>query len=376
VTIKSLDLIPGKDRIVLASFHETTFRTIVAKNEFVEGETAVFIETGAILPVTPQFEFLRDRCYSKKYNGFRIRTMKMGGVYSDGLLIKSTVQSKQSLEQVYSIRREDDEEFVKPTQRKKSWLRRRFDRLVWKLFKVKLNDDSKLGGFPSHIVSVTDETQAQSITDLFEMMKGKTVQYSTKVDGMSSTALIDKGQFIVCSRKMVLYRKRIGVAKRELTPKNVERLRASGEQPQVIVAAMWDLPRKLDDAVSCAIQYETAGPGIQGNRLGLPDYQGFVFNVKETRLNRYFNNSTVTRFCNDYELQTVPDMGEMTFDFDNIVQLEKFAEGSYTNGHPREGVVFRVCSEGDFNDAPTTKMHEMMSFKMINPKFKVDTQKD
>ena len=46
----------------------------------------VRIEVDALLPLRPEFEFLRKRCYSAKYDRFKIGTMKMAGVISQGII--------------------------------------------------------------------------------------------------------------------------------------------------------------------------------------------------------------------------------------------------------------------------------------------------
>lgn len=51
---------------------------IVKKNEFQVGDKCVYCEIDSVLPEKPEFEFLRNK-------NFRIKTMKMGGVISQGI---------------------------------------------------------------------------------------------------------------------------------------------------------------------------------------------------------------------------------------------------------------------------------------------------
>lgn len=74
--IAALHPIEGKDRIELAVIDG--WSVIVKKNEFQVGDRCVYCEIDSVLPEKPEFEFLRNK-------NFRIKTMKMGGVISQGI---------------------------------------------------------------------------------------------------------------------------------------------------------------------------------------------------------------------------------------------------------------------------------------------------
>src|SRR5574344_932281 len=76
VTVNKIDPIEGKDRIVYAHFAENGYGVICDKS-FSEGDKAVYFEVDSVLPVRPEFEFLRKRCYKENLNGFLIKNMKM-----------------------------------------------------------------------------------------------------------------------------------------------------------------------------------------------------------------------------------------------------------------------------------------------------------
>ena len=75
-TIDWISPIEGKDRIVLAGILGWT--VIVQKADFAVGDKVVFCEIDSVFPEKPEFEFLRK-------NNFRIKTMKMAGVLSQGI---------------------------------------------------------------------------------------------------------------------------------------------------------------------------------------------------------------------------------------------------------------------------------------------------
>ena len=68
--------IEGKDRIVLAGVLGWT--VIVQKADYAVGDNVVFCEIDSVFPEKPEFEFLRSK-------HFRIKTMKMSGVLSQGI---------------------------------------------------------------------------------------------------------------------------------------------------------------------------------------------------------------------------------------------------------------------------------------------------
>ena len=74
--VSEITPIEGRDRIVLATVDG--WHVIVQKDDFKIGDKCVFIEIDSVLPETPWFEFLRPK-------KFRIRTMKMSNVVSQGI---------------------------------------------------------------------------------------------------------------------------------------------------------------------------------------------------------------------------------------------------------------------------------------------------
>lgn len=63
----------------LMTFANTIY--IVKKDEFKVGDLCVYVEIDSVLPEREEFEFLRDK-------NFRIKTMKMAGVISQGIGLK------------------------------------------------------------------------------------------------------------------------------------------------------------------------------------------------------------------------------------------------------------------------------------------------
>jgi RNA ligase (TIGR02306 family) len=75
-TVLNLVPIEGRDKIELAIIDG--WSVIVKKGEFQIGGKCVYCEIDSVMPETEQFEFLRSK-------NFRIKTMKMAGVVSQGI---------------------------------------------------------------------------------------------------------------------------------------------------------------------------------------------------------------------------------------------------------------------------------------------------
>ena len=85
---KVLDLQPieGADVIEVATING--WKLVVKKGEFEVGDLAVYFEIDSFLPIREEFEFLRKSSYKKMGDkeGFRLRTIKLRGQISQGLL--------------------------------------------------------------------------------------------------------------------------------------------------------------------------------------------------------------------------------------------------------------------------------------------------
>src|SRR5215813_5964124 len=82
-SIDALDPIPGADNILQARVMGWT--VVVKKGEFSVGDPCVFFEIDSVLPDGPAWsEFMRPR-------GFRVRTLKLRGVLSQGLALPVSI---------------------------------------------------------------------------------------------------------------------------------------------------------------------------------------------------------------------------------------------------------------------------------------------
>ena len=89
--IKSISPIKDKDLICLVSFYDSGWRVIARKNEVKENSLVIYVECDAVLPVKPEFEFLRKSSFKSSVNGFKISVMKLGGQFSEGIIFPLSI---------------------------------------------------------------------------------------------------------------------------------------------------------------------------------------------------------------------------------------------------------------------------------------------
>src|SRR5690606_14850268 len=78
-------------------------------NNFKVGDLVVYFEVDSVLPERPEFEFLRDRCYVSEKNsvngaGFRLKTIRLRGIYSQGLILPLEQRPHETLVEGWYLR--------------------------------------------------------------------------------------------------------------------------------------------------------------------------------------------------------------------------------------------------------------------------------
>lgn len=83
--IKDIKPILKADRLELATVEG--WKVIVKKDEFKVGDKCVFFEIDSFLPLRDEWNFLKNVTMFNKQQGIRIKTMKMRGALSQGLIL-------------------------------------------------------------------------------------------------------------------------------------------------------------------------------------------------------------------------------------------------------------------------------------------------
>jgi len=339
--------IDGRDKIMLGMVDG--WQVIINKDQIKQGDKVVYCEIDSVLPETEQFEFLR----SKK---FRIKTMKMAGVISQGICFPlsilppgnyevgddvTEILGVKQYEETMDNDREVENEFANTVKKYPRFLMKQ------KWFRNLVLPKKQNKGFPSFI-SKTDETRIQNAPFY---LKNKTPFVATeKVDGQSGSFCLvrhksripfkkDRFEYIVCSRNLRLWKK--------------------DSSSYWSVSDRYDIENVLRNLIGnkswVAIQGECVASNVQGNKYKVdkPDFYGFNLIYPEGRV----DSETAEIILNKEGLKFVPVIDANYIMPDSVKELLEYAHGE-SKLYPtlREGIVFR-SKDGK------------QSFKAVDPLF-------
>ena len=331
-TISGIEPIKDKDRIELV--HIDGWQVIVKKGEFKRGDKCVYVEIDSVMPEKPEFEFLR-KC------NFRIKTIKMGGVISQGICFPLSIlppgdyQLDQDVTQLLGIKQYEatmDKDRSEPdasVPQKKSFLMR------FKWYRRYVKKHKKRGAssqFPSQI-SKTDEIRIQNAPFLLND-NGKYVM-TEKVDGSSGSFLLvrhrskipfvkPKLEYIVCSRNLRRPVKDDTIYWNVSDRYNIESVLRS-----LIGNAEW-----------VAIQGECVGPKVQKNKYGVNKNDLYVFNLIYPT--GRVGSLEAKRLVEERGMKFVPIVSEGSYLPDTVEEMLALADGKSALADTlREGLVVR-----------------------------------
>ena len=264
-TVAEIRPIEGADMIVLAVVDG--WKCVVKKDEFKAGDSAVYCEIDSFLPVRPEFEFLRKSSFKRmdEKEGFRLRTVKLRGQISQGLLLPISVLDRDA---------EIGEDVTEELGIEK------YEAPIPTCLAGQV-----VGPFPV-TVKKTDEERIQNLAVDFESYKEKTFYVTEKLDGTSFTAIFDS-ELAVCGRNW--------------------QLAADDSNSLWLIANRLELAERMKAlGRRIAFQGELVGPGIQGNRYKLKQTELFVFNVFDLDAFAYVEKEEAASICEQLNLQTVP----------------------------------------------------------------------
>lgn len=287
------------------------WRGVVPKGQFViESPCQVYLPD-SLLPQTSEFAFMEKRQW-------RVRMVRLRGCPSEVLVWPQTIDGRLG---------EDVTDQAGVTKYEKP---------------IPLSMAGEMAGpFPGFIPK-TDEPNYQRVPEMMEAMKRLRWYATVKLDGASGTVYLKDGHLGVCSRNWEMKD-----TDNNLFWKCVKDTNLQG------------IPEGY------AVQFEAVGPGIQGNPAGLPQAQPFAFQAYNIQDRYYLDYGTFFDFCKFYCIPTVEEIGGDLHIFDTDDSLLRYAEGTYDNGKPREGVVIRPTKE-----VQMSVTGERLSFKVINLQYR------
>ena len=323
-TIKSIKPHLNADSLELATVRG--WQVVVKKGEFQEGQECVYCEIDSVLPPRPEFAFLEPR-------GYRVRTIKLRGELSQGIVFPTSILPEAGTVDVSSWINGDD---------------------VTDVLGVKLYEppESKqffcdaLGPFPCFIPK-TDEERAQNIFGFIKENSHRLWVGTEKLDGSSMTVHYMDGKFGVSSRN--------------------QQLKETENNAYWSMVRRGNIEEKLTSYckkhnANIAIQGELIGPKIQGNYYNLLNLDYRIFNVFDIDKQDYYNFDSMMDFIDETNLLPCPILHvnqplDWLTDVNSLLAKSDGNSLVSRNKVTREGIVWRTM------DSPR------ISFKAISNKF-------
>ncbi|HEX9952146.1 MAG TPA: RNA ligase (ATP) [Rubricoccaceae bacterium] len=311
--ILQVDPIPGADAIEVATVRG--WKVVTKKGEYRPGDLAVYCEIDSFLPIHEAYEFLRRSSYRRLPDGtegFRLRTVKLRGQVSQGLLLPTDV--------VPSGLQAEAHEGLDVTD-------------ALGVVKYEPPVPPELAGMARgplpFFLQRTDEERVQNLPELFGAERPAGPLYATeKLDGSSATFYLHGGEFGVCSRNLDLLESSSNTFWRVARALGVEtKLRAHA------AATGQEL----------ALQGELVGAGVPKNPYGLNGQTVHVFTAYDTGARERLPLGEMLGVAEVMGLPVVPVV-DQTFSLPSTMEaVLALAEGpsALNPGVRREGIVVR-----------------------------------
>lgn len=306
--IGSVAPVPNSDNLEVVGVKG--WKVVIRKGEFREGDRCVFFEIDSFLPIRPEFEFLRASSWRKmgEEEGFRLRTVKLRGQLSQGLVVPIDILPNH-------------QEFPDGSDVTEI--------LGVRLFEIEIEEylrDKILGPFPGFI----SKTHLERVQNLdYGLLREHRWTVTEKVDGQSVTIYRRNGHFGACTRHIELVK--------------------DCDHPVWKYIRREDIEAKLDRYGSIAIQGELIGPGTEG-RYGEVEPNVRVFGVLNLDTWQRYDNDETRTFARDNDLSLVP-LVETSVELPETLDelLESVPGPSEINSRiAREGLVYRSNTDPTF----------------------------
>lgn len=325
---------------------------VVKKNEFKVGDQVLFFEIDCLLPMKDErFSFLAK---GKEQELFRLRTIKLRGQVSQGLVLP--ISQFPELPIIQDVGLEN----------------------LLGITKYEIPDSGSgvrsckpASTFP-HFIPKTDEERIQNIYNKYkELYEDVEFSVSEKLDGSSVTiaSIKDKSLFIekLCTEEypFSFTNGQTIVASRNQTLQYDETSHFwKGVQNSNLIAISQQILDETDRQL--ALQGELIGPGLQGNREGLTDYEVRVFKIWDIEKKEYLDLEQFNTICLLFNIKTVPQLGVANPFKKTLQELLNDSKGKNSAGFNIEGKVYSSTKKID---------GKTLHFKVINNDFLLEKGK-
>jgi len=324
-TIRKIsDIVPieGADKIEVAIVDG--WKIVVGRNSFKTGDEAIYMELDSALPLDdPRFEFLRNRGVKtiddKEYHV--LRSAKLRGVISQGILF-----DLKDFPEIANNASSNVTDFSKTLG------------IIKYEPPIPANSGTIIGGWDSRIQK-TDSERAQNLVEFLKTVNPEDWEATVKVDGTSATIKKDQEGFKTFSRNY----------------------RVDNIDSRYEIAEKYGILEELNDGE--IVQFELAGPGINGNKQKLKEVRPFVFSV----FNKDGSPKPRAEWGSKLEEWAVPivDTSHLdSFNINNLMELADNCRGNLTKDIKDEGIVFHHKEGKQFQE-----LGNRNTFKIVSDKY-------
>jgi RNA ligase (TIGR02306 family) len=295
------------------------WQVVVKKGEFTAGQLAVYLEIDSWVP-TELAPFLSKGQEPREYNGVkgeRLRTVKLRGQVSQGLLLPLSVAFELSPTTSVDILNVDVSEGLKIQK--------------WEAPIPAQLAGQVRGNFPGFI-SKTDQERIQNLTAELREWQGDpkfTWEVTEKLDGSSMTVYVRDEEEGVCSRNIDLKRDENNTFWRVAIKEDlIAKIRSTGR--------------------NLALQGELIGEGIQGNRYKITGQDFRLFDIYDIDRGDYMSPAERFALATELGITHAPLIAKGMVIEEYVQGLLAMAEGkSVLNAKAeREGLVFKCNTFG------------------------------
>ena len=338
--------------VVIKKFRTGTWENgQIGEPEFQIGDLCVYIPIDTVVDITRRhFKFLKDG---------KIKTKKIRNVYSQGLLI--AIKDLEYIEGFSDIPKEIEYDIGELLGVSKYEKEESINESTGGPVDSSGKRISVFPGFPSSIISKTDEDNLRTKKKTLKEFCGEIIYVTQKQDGSSMTAIwrsinqeeVTHNVFQLSKRNISLMKFVDDVEEYEISDAMVEYAKLNG------------LLTKFR-GLNIAIQGEFCGPKINGNKLGLKEKHWYIFNIKNLDTNTYFSLDELSFFCQTNNLEMVPVLNTFLCDESHTVEFFQNLANEVKYGKAKgEGIVIRPIIP-KFSQI----LGKSLSVKVINQNYK------
>lgn len=355
--VTDISPIKGADYIELA--HIDGWQVIIKKDIVKKGDMVIFFEIDSWIPTELDPSLTKEGHEPHEYEGIkgeRLKTIKMRGALSQGLILPLTVLKEKRPELYGKVKGIPHYDLTEALGIKK-----------WEMPEVEAK--TRFGAsvapgdhrypFPDFIPK-TDQERIQNMPELFDGITDSndginTYEATEKLDGTSCTiCLYDDGtirRFLVCSRNYIYQPDGGQTVYGEIARKYTIKKRLSPWNWIDKVLNFFGIkdplrcPRK-EGLLNLAIQGEIIGPKVQGNKYKLEELEFYVYDIFDVRNQKYLSPVKVRAITESLGLKHVPVIDECwSLSGQTMDTVLEYATGTTVVGNNpellREGVVFK-----------------------------------